>query len=141
MPLTIVGQRQLLLVAAQPRYQHGPPGLDVTRTELDPDRDALQLPLGELVARPMLIAVVEPDADARAARSTRSASATGVDGRAFFIGAVDRHDHDLHRCDGRRQAQSGVVAVGHDRRADHARAEAPRGAPGVLLLAAGVRGR
>ena len=61
-------------VAVEARDEHGLAGGHVARAELDPHRHALDLPLGELVAGPMLVAVVEPDADAGARPGRRAAA-------------------------------------------------------------------
>jgi hypothetical protein len=120
-----VSQRDFLPVTAEARGDDDAPSLNIARADLDPHRDALELPFGELVARPMLIAIVE--ADAHAGRREIGAKAFGdaEDGLPLFVGSVDRDDGDLDRSDGGRQAKSGVVAVGHDRGAHHPRAEAP----------------
>ena len=101
-----LGDGDLLLLAAEAAGDHHPVGGDVARTELDPHRDALELPLRELVAGPMLIAVIEADPDAL----LRQVGAQPVRDRqhrgALVVGSVDRHDRDLDRRDRRRQAQA-----------------------------------
>ena len=87
----------------------------------------------------MLLAVVEPNADPGLGEARAQRFRDRHHGGSLLIGALDRDDHHLDRCNGGGQAQPGVVAVRHHHRADHAGRKAPGRAPGVLLLAAGVQ--
>jgi hypothetical protein len=49
------------LLLRHPVHEDHLAGRDVTGAELDPDGNALEFPLAELVAGPMLIAIVELD--------------------------------------------------------------------------------
>ncbi len=128
----------LFLLAAEPAGHDDPFRRNIPRTELDPHRHALELPFGELVAGPMLIAIVEAHADAARGQVGAQPIRDVHHRRALLVGPVDRHDDHLDRGDRRGQAKPGIVAVGHDRAAHHPGAEAPRGGPCVLLLTAGI---
>src|SRR5439155_10930642 len=99
------------------------------RPELDPERNALQLPLVELEAGPALLALVEANAQAGGAELRRQPLARHAD--AF---ARDGHDDDLMRRDRGWEAQARIVPMGHDQRAHEPRARAPRRRVDVLLV-------
>ena len=107
-------------------------GFEVARAELDAQRHAAHVPLVELEARRLALALVELDAQAGLlARREQVARSRIEHGRA--VAAHDRHDHDLDRRHLRRNAQAAIVAVHHDQRAEHAPRHPPRRRPGELL--------
>src|SRR5919108_3599729 len=90
---------------------------DLARPDLEPERDAPQLPVVVLVARADVVAPVDREADAVAAELDRRVVEVGLQSAAALLVAKDRHDRDLDRGDLRRQDQPGIVAVGHDQAA------------------------
>src|SRR5699024_3747937 len=83
------GQWHLLLVSAQAAGDHRAPGSAVPRSELEAHRHALELPLGELVAGPMLVAIVQANADAGRGQIGANPFGDGQHGCALVVGAVD----------------------------------------------------
>ena len=107
------------------RAEHDLRLLDVLRADLEPQRHAAHLPLVELPAGRLRIAIVEHHADAGARRARRESPGRRQHG-LLPVATRNRDDHDLLRRDLRRQDEAAVVAVRHDDAADQARGHAPR---------------
>ena len=100
--------------------------LDVAGTHLQAQGHALQLPVVELVARPV-VAPVDVQAHAHSPHSGLPGLDERIHPRPALVVTVDGHHHDL---DGRhlgRQDQPSVVAVAHDHPAHHPGRNAPGG--------------
>ena len=125
------------LFAGVAAHEHALALLDVARADLEAQRHALHLVLGELPAGAVL-GQVDLRADARGL--DRLEQLLGLFGHARLVA---RHwdDHQLDGRDARRQDEALVVAVGHDDRADQAGGHAPRGLlhvlQGVVLIRVG----
>jgi len=106
----------------------------VARADLEPHRHAAHLPIVELETGVDFVPGVQLHPDARGPQRLVHLISQRQHGAALRVLAPDRHDHDLDRRQAGRQHQPLVVAVAHDDGADHARADAPTGGPGVLEL-------
>ena len=111
-------------------------GLDVLRTDLDAQRHALHLPVGELPAGAV---VAEVALRAQAGGLQTRDKLLGLLGHAGLVRRDGQHD-DLDRRDVRRQHETAVVTVGHDQTADDARGHTPRGLVriGLLVVLVGI---
>jgi len=110
---------------------------DLAGADLDAERDALLLPLGELPAGGVVVALVDVQAeravpDVRFGEHGGDGVDLGVEGGAVGVGHLDvdadGDDDDLVFGDAGGEDEADVVAVRHDHDAD----DAGREAPGVL---------
>ena len=105
--------------------------LQVFRPNLEAQRDTAKLPLGELPARRVRVAIVEVDADPAGDELLLDLARLG-EHRLLPVATGNRHDDDLVGRNPRRQHEPAVVAVHHDGGAHEPRRHAPRCAPHVL---------
>src|SRR5690606_2793306 len=105
----------------------------VTRTDLDPERHALALPLVELRARRHPLPRIEVHTHAVVPERLLRVLRLLENERPFLVPPIDRDDHDLVRREAGRDDQAGVVPVRHDQAADQPGRDAPRRVPRVLL--------
>jgi prolyl-tRNA synthetase len=101
---------------AEPARNCGHVGLQVSRPELDPDRDTLQLP----VHRPSPERLVGPVVDGHPQPGRGELVRDLPDSRDRLV--LDREYDDLRRRDRRWDPEPRVVAVHHDHAAEHPRA-------------------
>ena len=95
---------------------------EVAGADLDPDRDALELPVDGPAAERGVDPVVELDPHAGGARARRRS----LPRRArHALAVLDDHARRLDRRQPRRHPQAVVVAVAHDQPADHAGRRCP----------------
>src|SRR5688500_12855425 len=112
--------------------------VEVAWTDLEPERNAAQLPLVILRAGLDALAIIDVHAQppGRAALPGNEAfldeRGRGADASLVLVRPPDRDDHNLDRSEERRNAQSVVVAVRHDEPANHAGGYAPARVPGVF---------
>ena len=95
--------------------------LNISRTDLDPERNAAHLAVGKLESG-ALLAVIQTYTHPCFLQAV-SQLCSLVQNACLLL--LDRTDHDLHRRDMRRQLQTVVIAVHHDDGADDAGAQAP----------------
>ena len=119
--------RHDFLDAGVAALQDGIARCQVARTQFDHQRHAAPLPIEELGARRLSLAVVDTGAHflPNAVRSFEHAG-------PLLVLAVDGDQHHFVRSDAGRQHQPLVVRVAHDEAADQAGADAPTGLPDVI---------
>mmetsp|Transcript_36259 Transcript_36259/g.91114 ORF Transcript_36259/g.91114 Transcript_36259/m.91114 type:complete len:471 (+) Transcript_36259:51-1463(+) len=137
--LHLLQQRRLLdenLLAGVAPNKHRLAVVNVTLADLQPDGDALQLPVVVLPAGGVVLARVALGAHARGRQARGHLVDLGVEALALLGGHLavgDRDADDLAGRDARGQHEPLVVPVHHDHDADGARGEAPRVLPHQLL--------
>src|SRR5881398_1138463 len=109
----------------------------VARSDLEPQRHALRLPLEVFGARLHVVTQIELDTDARSLEVRLYPTPDPRHLTPFFFGLPDRHDDDLHRREPGWADEAVVVGVGHHQPPDHAGRNPPGGVPGVLEAARG----
>ena len=124
------GERHRRLLPRVPAHQRDLPGREVARPQLDPQRHALDLPLGHPAPERPALPRVDAHPHARAAQRLRQLLGD-VQQRSVV---AHRQHHHLRGRDGGRHQQARVVAVPHDQPADHPGGRAPRRRPGQLPL-------
>ena len=127
------GERELLLLAAQSVGERDHVRGEVPRADLDPERNAAELPVVELEARRGALAVVDLDPHAGGAQLRREIAGRLEDRTRCLAGLpIGTITTSIGASLGR-QDQPTIVAVAHDDPADHPRAHAPRGGVRELL--------
>src|SRR5439155_10471213 len=106
-----------------------------TRAELHTDRDAAELPVGELVSRPEVIAIVRLDAQSGGSPGLCQPLRLAQHAGPLLVVPEDRDDYHLDRRDAGRKPQPLLVPVGHDQPTDEPRGRTPRRRFGEMRLA------
>ena len=107
----------------------------VTRSHRQTHRNALEFVFGELEARTHVVAVVDLHADAFGLELRGNGLEARADLGQLVVALVDGNHHHLNRRQFRRQHQTVVVRMRHDKRAHQTGRNAPRGSPHVFELA------
>ena len=137
-------QRHRDFLAVVPAHTHALPVFNVSRSQLQPHRNAFHLPLGALPPH-RVVRIIHPRPDARAfqcVQHLRRFLQHAGQPRAQFLGLFQhaglmlrhRHHNDLDRRDLRRQHQPIIVPMGHNDTADHPGRHAPACLMGMVQL-------
>src|ERR1700694_172868 len=127
------GDRYGPAFARQSIHQLHLAGVDISRAHVQPQRDALELPVRVFVAGP-LVAPVDAVADPRRLQLAGPAIDEPFDLGAALRIAEDRHDDHLDRRHLGGHDDARIAAVGHHQWPDETRADAPRRRVAELFL-------